>query len=252
MPRKSGGYKQLFTPMPAVVCSGSENCPSATRPKTLLFGTFSGRRQSRFTGGFPTTPSTPRASPGHGTRSPMKIGYARVSTDEQNPDLQFDALRDAGCERIYRDEGVSAVARERPQFEAALAALTPGDTLVIWKMDRAFRSLLNALQVLEARGVESHSLTDAVDTTTPNGRFAYQITNAFAELERALIAERTRAGMEAARRRGTRLGRPPKLTEAQIEKARASIAAGRATITALTGKLGVSPRTLARALGRSG
>jgi DNA invertase Pin-like site-specific DNA recombinase len=113
--------------------------------------------------------------------------------------------------------------------------------LVIWKMDRAFRSLLNALQVPEARGVEFHALTDAIDTATPIGRFAYQIPNAFAALERALIAERTRAGMKAARRHGTRLGRPPKLTEAQIEKARASIAAGRATITALAGKLGVSP-----------
>ncbi len=152
----------------------------------------------------------------------MKIGYARVSTDEQNLSLQIDALTAAGCERIYNDEGISAVARVRPQFVAALAELERGDTLVIWKMDRAFRSLLNALQVLEeldARGVHFHSLTDAIDTTTAIGRFTYQITNAFGELERALIAERTKAGMAAARRRGVRLGRPPKLTDRQIEQA---------------------------------
>jgi DNA invertase Pin-like site-specific DNA recombinase len=184
----------------------------------------------------------------------MKIGYARVSTDEQNLSLQLDALKAAGCKRIYRDEGISAVARERPEFAAALAVLKPGDTLVIWKMDRAFRSLLNALQVLEdleARGVEFHSLTDAIDTATPIGRFAYQITNAFAELERALIAERTKAGMAAARRRGVRIGRPPKLTAEQIAQARAAIDARRATLTALARQLGVSPRTLSRALDRT-
>lgn len=179
------------------------------------------------------------------------IGYARVSTEEQNLRLQLDALRAAGCNRIYRDEGVSAAARERPRFAAALAVLRPGDTLVIWKMDRAFRSLLNALQVLEeleARAVNFLSLTDAIDTATPVGRFTYQITNAFAELERALIAERTRAGMEAARRRGVRLGRPPKLTAEEVEQAQADLAAGRATMAALAGRLGVAPRTLARAL----
>lgn len=118
-------------------------------------------------------------------------------------------------------------------------------------MDRAFRSLLNALQVLEeleARGVEFQSLTDAIDTATPMGRFAYQITNAFAELERALIAERTRAGLEAARRRGVHLGRPPKLTAAQIEQARIELSAGTASIGELANRFGVVPRTLHRAL----
>lgn len=183
----------------------------------------------------------------------MRIGYARVSTEEQNLSLQIDALTAAGCERIYSDEGVSAVARDRPEFAAALAAAQPGDTLVIWKMDRAFRSLLNALQVLEeleARGINFHSLTDAIDTGTPMGRFVYQIRNAFAELERALIIERTKAGMEAARRRGARIGRPPKLTQAQIEEARAELAAGRMTVTTLARRFGVAPRTLSRALDR--
>jgi DNA invertase Pin-like site-specific DNA recombinase len=183
----------------------------------------------------------------------MRIGYARVSTEEQNLSLQIDALTAAGCERIFRDEGISAVARERPEFSAALAALQPGDTLVIWKMDRAFRSLLDALRVLEElerRGVNFHSLTDAIDTGTPVGRFVYQIRNAFSELERALIVERTKAGMAAARRRGVRIGRPPKLTTEQIEEARAAVDSRRATLTALARQLGVSPRTLSRALDR--
>jgi len=185
----------------------------------------------------------------------MKIGYARVSTEEQNLGLQLDALTQEGCERIYKDEGVSAVARERPEFTAALGALQAGDTLVIWKMDRAFRSLLDALRVLEdleRRGVNFHSLTDDIDTSTAMGRFVYQIRNAFAELERALIVERTKAGMAAARRRGVRIGRPPKLTTEQIEEARAEVDAGRATVTGLARQFGVSPRTLSRALDQPG
>ncbi|MFY0311166.1 recombinase family protein [Leisingera sp. D0M16] len=181
----------------------------------------------------------------------MIIGYARASTAEQNLDLQLDALTAAGCEQIFRDEGISAVARERPQFSAALDALGAGDTLVIWKMDRAFRSLIHALQVLEdleARGVNFHSLTDAIDTATPVGRFAYQITNAFAELERALIAERTKAGIDAARRRGARIGRPRKLLPDQIEFAREALAAGRFSKAALAARFSVSRRTLSRAL----
>jgi len=141
----------------------------------------------------------------------MNIGYARVSTDEQNLNLQIDALTAAGCTQIFRDEGLSATAKNRPQFTAALAALKPGDRLVIWKMDRAFRSLLDALKVLddlEQRGNAFHSLTEAIDTQTPMGRFAYQIINAFGELERALISERTRAGMQAAKERGVHVGRP--------------------------------------------
>lgn len=183
----------------------------------------------------------------------MRIGYARVSTDEQNLCLQIDALTAAGCDHIYRDDGVSAVAPERPEFSAALAALSPGDTLVIWKMDRAFRSLLDALRVLEeleTRGVNFHSLTDAIDTTTAMGRFIYQVRNAFCELERALISERTKAGIAAARRRGARIGRPPKLIAAQVEEARAELAAGTATIASLAERYCVAPRTLSRALKR--
>lgn len=181
----------------------------------------------------------------------MNIGYARVSTNEQNLDLQTGALKMAGCDVIFRDEGVSAVAKVRPQFTAALDALRPGDRLVIWKMDRAFRSLLDALNVLEqleAQGNAFHSLTEAIDTTTPMGRFAYQIINAFGELERALIAERTRAGMQAARTCGVRIGRPPKLSASQINWVRSEIVRSGCSPGDLAEALGVSPRTLARHL----
>ena len=181
----------------------------------------------------------------------MKLGYARVSTCDQNLDLQIRALKAAGCAEIFRDEGVSAVAAERPQFAAALENLRPGDTLVIWKMDRAFRSLIHALSVLEEldqRGVEFQSLTDQIDTTTAMGRFVYQVTNAFSELERALISERTRAGMAAAKERGVKLGRPPKLDEDQIEHARREIDEGGKTIAHMARTLGVAQITLSRAL----
>lgn len=181
----------------------------------------------------------------------MKLGYARVSTCDQNLDLQIRALTAAGCAAIFRDEGVSAVAAERPQFAAALASLRTGDTLVIWKMDRAFRSLIHALNVLEEleqRGVEFQSLTDQIDTATAMGRFVYQVTNAFSELERAIISERTRAGMAAARERGVKLGRPPKLTPEQIACAWRELEHGRKTIIRLAEELNVAPITLSRAL----
>lgn len=181
----------------------------------------------------------------------MNIGYARVSTEEQNLNLQIDALNRAGCDMIFRDEGVSAAAKVRPQFSAALDALAPGDRLTIWKMDRAFRSLLDALQMLEqleAMDVAFVSLTDAIDTKTPMGRFAYQIINAFGELERALIAERTRAGMQAAKERGIIIGRPQKLSPEEILWAQQEIAQNNRAPDDLATALDVSPRTLGRRL----
>lgn len=184
---------------------------------------------------------------------PMKIGYARVSTADQNLDLQIDALTAVGCDCIYQDEGISAVASERPEFSAALGGLKQGDTLVIWKMDRAFRSLIHALKVLEdleRRGVEFQSLTDQIDTTTAMGRFVYQLRNAFSELERALISERTKAGMAAAKARGSVLGRPRKLASEQIQHARREVEAGRQTISHMARLFSVAPLTLSRALKR--
>ncbi len=183
----------------------------------------------------------------------MKIGYARVSTDEQNLDLQLHALKAAGCDRMFEDRGVSAVAHRRPGFEEALACLANGDTFVIWKMDRAFRSLRNALDLLgdlEQRGVEFVSLTEAIDTTTPMGKAMYQMRGVFSELERSLIVERTRAGMAAARRRGAQIGRPAKLTEEQVELAAQMVQSRSQTIAGMARMFSVAPLTLSRALKR--
>jgi DNA invertase Pin-like site-specific DNA recombinase len=180
------------------------------------------------------------------------IGYARVSTDEQNLDLQRDALKKAGCVRIFEDEGTSAVARVRPGFTLAMEMLCPGDVFVVWKMDRAFRSLRHALDVLETfekNGIEFRALTEQIDTTTPMGKCMYQIRNAFAELERNLISERTKAGMEAARKRGKTFGRPHKLTKRQVERAAKRMAADPGlSLAELARELKVSPRTLSRAI----
>lgn len=144
------------------------------------------------------------------------------------------------------------MARLRPGFKLATDMLCSGDMFVVWKMDRAFRSLRHALDMLELfekRGIEFRSLTDQIDTTTPMGKCMYQIRNAFAELERNLISERTKAGMEAARRRGKVFGRPHKLTKKQVQRAAQKLAANPdLTLAALAKELKVSPRTLVRAL----
>jgi DNA invertase Pin-like site-specific DNA recombinase len=182
----------------------------------------------------------------------MRIGYARVSTDDQNLRLQLDALRAAGCERIYRDDGISAVARERPGLARALSRLKPGDVLVVWKLDRLGRSVAHLIEVigeLRDRGIGFESLRDHIDTTSAGGRFYFHMLAALAEFERELIAERTKAGMAAAKRRGVHMGRPPKLTPAQIEQARARIKGGE-RIVAVAATLDVDQATLSRALKR--
>ena len=184
----------------------------------------------------------------------MLIGYARVSTEEQHLDLQLDALDDALCDHIYQDQGISATAKKRPGLDAALSALKPGDVFVVWKLDRAFRSLRHALDVLEefeSRNIEFRSLTDQIDTTTAMGKCMYQIRTAFAELERNLISERTKAGMEAAKKRGAKIGRPKKLTDEQIKWAKDQIHSNpKVTKTAIAKSLGISPRTLDRYLNK--
>jgi len=179
------------------------------------------------------------------------IGYARVSTEEQNLDLQLDALRAAGCARVFEDFGVSAVAKRREGFDDAMAALRSGDTFVIWKMDRAFRSLRQALDTLDlfrARGVAFRSLTENFDTSTPMGEAMYQIRNVFAELERKLIAERVRAGMAAAKLRGRTFGRPRKLTKKRLKTARRLLK--QKSYRQVARRMRISERTLRRRLKR--
>ncbi|MCB1634082.1 MAG: recombinase family protein [Xanthomonadales bacterium] len=161
-------------------------------------------------------------------------------------------LRRAGCERIFQDEGVSAAQRDRPSFSATMNVLTTGDTLVIWKMDRAFRSVLHAASTLEEfsmHGIALHCLTENIDTSTAMGRCMYHVRNASAEWERDLISERTIAGMEAARRRGVRIGRPPKLSTDQVEAIRQLVADDPSlSHDQLADEYGVSVRTVKRAV----
>lgn len=142
----------------------------------------------------------------------MKYGYARVSKDEQNPALQLFALKKAGCKTVFKDEGLSGATTKRPAPTRCLKALRPGDTLIVWKLDRLGRSL-------RAQGIKFRSLTEHIDTETPAGRAMWQMIGVLAELERSLITERTRAGVQAAKRRGVKFGRKPKLTPQQIKHA---------------------------------
>ena len=148
----------------------------------------------------------------------MRVGYARISTLDQNLDLQIDALLGCGCEKVYQDEGFSGTKAKRPGLDDALASLSRGDVFVIWKLDRLGRSLQHLLQIsqqLEKLGVDLISLSDGIDTSTPHGKLFFQIVGAFCEYESNVISERTKAGMASARARGVKLGRPRKLTDEQ-------------------------------------
>lgn len=179
----------------------------------------------------------------------MKIGYARVSTDDQNLDLQRQALSSAGCNEVFTDQ-VSGTASRRPGFDAALAHCNAGDVLVVWRLDRLGRSLshlIDVIQQLGQREVGFISLSENIDTTTAGGRLVFHLMGAIAEFERALIVERTRAGVEAAKKRGTHLGRPSALNAAQVRHARALIEGGESP-GSVAASLGVSRSTLYRAL----
>jgi DNA invertase Pin-like site-specific DNA recombinase len=159
---------------------------------------------------------------------PRLIGYARVSTDEQTTRLQLDALQAAGCAAIHEDSA-SGVSRSRPGLTRALADLAPGDTLVVWRLDRLGRSLRDLLDIsetLQERGVALRSLTDHIDTATAAGRMLYAVLGAVAQFERDVLRERTVAGMKAAKSRGERVGRPPALTSAQIREAKKMVDRG--------------------------
>jgi DNA invertase Pin-like site-specific DNA recombinase len=183
----------------------------------------------------------------------MQIGYARISTEDQSLALQTDALRHAGCELIFQDEGISGIATSRPALDKALAALAPGDVLVTWKLDWLGRSLAHLIDItvgFAARDIGFRSLSEAIDTTTASGRLLFHVMGALAEFERALISERTRAGMAASRARGAQIGRPRKLSDEEISAADRLIEAGIVSLEELAASSGVAPVTLARALKR--
>lgn len=180
----------------------------------------------------------------------MLVGYARVSTADQDPGLQVDALQAAGVTRIFT-ETASGAARERPELARALDWLRPGDVLVVWRLDRLARSLAQLIATvndLETRGIGLRSLTESIDTATPGGRLVLHVFGALAEFERAVIRERTLAGLASARARGRRGGRPPALGPDDLAAARALLADPAITVTEVARRLGVAPSTLYRHL----
>ncbi|MGH8031436.1 MAG: recombinase family protein [Luteimonas sp.] len=171
----------------------------------------------------------------------MLIGYARVSTQDQNLALQREALREVGCRKVLEDK-VSGTRAERPGLAQALEILREGDTLVVWKLDRLGRSvkqLVDLVGELHKQGIQFKSLTDAIDTGTPSGRFFFHVMASLAEMERELIVERTRAGLEVARQLGRKGGRKPKMTDSKVKSAKKLLASG------------VPPKDVAKNLGVS-
>lgn len=182
-----------------------------------------------------------------------RIGYARVSTSDQDLRLQLAALEGVGCLRVFRDVESGAKAA-RPGLDEALAFLRPGDTLVVWRLDRLGRSLPDLLALagrLEEAGVELASVTEAIDTSTPGGRLVFSLFGALAQFERELVAERTRAGLVAARAAGSSLGRPRALSAAGVAVARRLRAEGQSW-NQVAGALGVSRSTVYRAVAGPG
>lgn len=178
----------------------------------------------------------------------MLIGYARVSTLDQNLDLQRDALTEAGCGRIFMEQ-MSGSVTNRPQLAEAINYARSGDTLIVWKLDRLARSikqLIDTIETLRAREIGFRSLTEALDTTTAQGRLVFHMFGALAEFERSLIRERTQAGLLAAKRAGRTGGRPSKLTKEDIEAARAMLANPEIGVASVASRLGVSLATLYR------
>jgi DNA invertase Pin-like site-specific DNA recombinase len=177
----------------------------------------------------------------------MLIGYARVSTQDQKLALQRDALRQARCEKIYEDS-LSAMHLERPGLTQALDALRAGDSLVVWKLDRLGRSVKNLIDLvgeLSRRDVHFKSLTDNIDTATPAGRFFFHVMASLAQMERELMVERTRAGLQAARNQGRTGGRKRRMTESKIASAKRLLASG-VSAKEVARNLGVSVPTLYR------
>ena len=180
----------------------------------------------------------------------MLIGYARVSTGDQNHDLQHDALRAAGCGRIWT-ETASGARTDRPQLTALLDAARAGDTLVVWRLDRLGRSLQHLIKVaedLKQREIALRSLTEGIDTTTTAGRFVYSLLGALAQMEREVLVERTQAGLAAAAARGRKGGRPRALDDGKVRAAQAMLAAGTLSGAEIAKQLSIAPSTLYRTI----
>ena len=187
----------------------------------------------------------------------MFIGYARVSTEDQNLALQTDALKQAGCQKLFKEK-ISSTQAHRPALEELLNHLRAGDTLIVWKLDRLGRSLkelINLINQLASKAVNFKSLNENIDTSTPTGQLVFHIFCALAEFERALIRQRTLAGLQAARARRQVLGRPKGLSKAAQQKAQAAASlykAGSLEVRAICNHLHISVPTLYRYLRHEG
>ena len=180
------------------------------------------------------------------------IGYARVSTTDQDLALQLDALARAGCARVFEDKASGAKA-DRPGLAAALGFVREGDILTVWKLDRLGRSLphlIETVNALETRGVSFRSLTEAIDTTTPGGRLVFHIFGALGQFERDLIRERTRAGLDAAAARGRQGGRKPVVTEEKLRRAQTLLVQG-LTVREVAARIKVGKTALYAALAQA-
>jgi DNA invertase Pin-like site-specific DNA recombinase len=178
----------------------------------------------------------------------MLLGYARVSTDQQDHALQLDALRTAGCDKVFVETG-SGTRTDRPELAKVLEQARQDDVLVIWRLDRLARSLRHLIDIaddLNRRGVALKSITESIDTTTPSGRFMFNILGALSSMEREIIVERTRAGLIAAAARGRIGGRPPAMDAIKVRAARAMLASGTMTASEVARQIGCSPSTLYR------
>ena len=182
----------------------------------------------------------------------MRIGYARVSTQDQDTAAQMSALQSAGCELLFQEK-VSGGRWERPELHRLLGQLRKGDVLVVWKLDRLSRSLKDVLILMEKvqqLGAGFLSLTEAIDTTSPAGRMMMQIVGAFAEFERAMLRERTRAGLDAARKAGRIGGRRPKLNDHQQQEIKHLVSTGQKTPADAARLFNVHPATVSRMIKR--
>jgi len=181
----------------------------------------------------------------------QRIGYARVSTEDQHLDLQRDALQQAGCHVIY-EEAVSGKSTLRPELEQCRKALRSGDTLVVWRLDRLGRSLPDLVRIvaeLERDGISLESLAEKIETESASGKLVFHVFAALAEFERSLIRERTHAGLAAARARGRSGGRKPKLGEKQVREIRALLRNPDIQVSEVARRYGVSRTTLYKHIG---
>lgn len=188
-----------------------------------------------------------------GRMASMIYGYARVSTNDQTTNLQKDALEKAGCDRIFTEVASGAKAH-RPELDHMLDLLREGDTVVVWKLDRLGRSMQNLVDLMttfDERGVQFASLTESIDTNTPGGTLVFNIFGSLAQFERDLIRERTRAGLEAARARGRKGGRPAKLDEKQVREVRRLYESRTVTVDQIATMMGVGRSTIYRCLNTS-